>query len=156
VRSLGDRLGCVLFQLPPNLKLDLARLEAFLARVPEDVPAAFEFRHPSWREAAVLDLLRSRDCAWVDVDGDDAPLERLQRTASWGYVRLRGSAYGADDLRAWRERLAEPGWREAYAFFKHEDDAAGPRWAAELRALAEERAGAAARPVRRAGKRRRA
>jgi uncharacterized protein YecE (DUF72 family) len=154
VRTLGPRLGCVLFQLPPTLKVDVARLESFLQRVPEDVPAAFEFRHASWHDAGVLDLLRARNCAWVDADTDDEPLERLVRTASWGYLRLRGSAYSAAALRAWAARLAEPGWREAFVFFKHEDDAAGPRWAGELRALA---AGAPAkappRPARTAARR---
>jgi len=136
VRVLGRRLGCVLFQLPPNLPVDAARLEAFLARVPTDVPAAFEFRHASWRHAAIFELLRAHDCAWVDADTDDEPLECLQRTASWGYLRLRAGTYTSQALRAWATRIAEPGWREAFAFFKHEDDAAGPRWAAELRALA--------------------
>ncbi len=157
VRSLGSRLGCVLFQLPPTLKADAGRLENFLARVPEDVRAAFEFRHESWRDPAVLDLLRSRDCAWVDADTDDEPLERLQRTASWGYLRLRGSAYTPQAIRAWAARIAEQDWSEAFAFFKHEDAAAGPRWAAELRALADGKpAKAAPRPARRRAKRKRA
>ena len=59
VAALGERLGCLLFQLPPNLKLDLPRLDAFLRELPAGVPAAFEFRHPSWACAEVLDRLRA-------------------------------------------------------------------------------------------------
>ncbi len=132
VSALGDRLGCLLFQLPPNLKLDLPRLDAFLGELPADVPAAFEFRHPSWACAEVFDRLRADDRAWVGVDADDAPLERLVRTASWGYLRLRGAGYDADALAGWAARIQQPGWREAFVFFKHEDEGAAPRLAAEL------------------------
>ena len=55
---LGDQLGVVLFQMPPNMKKDLPRLETFLALLPQATPAAFEFRHPTWFEDDVLDLLR--------------------------------------------------------------------------------------------------
>ena len=71
--ALGPRLGALLFQLPPNLKLDLERLDAFLALLPEGTRAAFEFRHPSWNDAAVHERLRARDFAWVVADVDDAP-----------------------------------------------------------------------------------
>src|ERR1043166_8446828 len=67
---LGDRLGVILFQLPPNSKKDADRLRDFLTLLPEGQRAAFEFRHESWLEDEVLDLLRTRNCAWVVSDTD--------------------------------------------------------------------------------------
>src|SRR5664279_3634220 len=61
--TLGERLGPALFQLPPNLKKDLPRLEAFLGTIPERRRAAFEFRHASWFEEDVFEALRTRGAA---------------------------------------------------------------------------------------------
>src|SRR5207245_7418645 len=82
---LGERLGVVLFQLPPNLKKDAERLEAFLDLLPAETRAAFEFRHETWFDSEVLDLLRARDCALVVSDTDAKPLSKLISTARWGY-----------------------------------------------------------------------
>ena len=131
---LQDRLGCVLFQMPPKLAVDLPRLEAFLAILPEGTRAAFEFRNESWCDAAVHTRLAERGCAWVVADadeGDDSPTE-IVSTADWGYVRLRRSDYKSSDLAAWAERIKATGWKEAFVFFKHEDAGAGPRLAAEF------------------------
>ncbi|MGI9592918.1 MAG: DUF72 domain-containing protein [Myxococcota bacterium] len=155
VGALGEKLGCLLFQLPPNLKLDLSRLDAFLCLLPANMPAAFEFRHPSWACAEVFERLRADDRAWVGVDSEDAPLEELVRTAGWGYLRLRGTDYADAAVADWAARIQEPDWQEAFVFFKHEDEGAAPRLAT---ALAEQLAGAPqppkVRPARRARARR--
>jgi uncharacterized protein YecE (DUF72 family) len=153
-RALGARLGALLFQLPPNLGLDLARLDAFLALLREDTRAAFEFRHPSWSDTAVLDRLRARGFAWVTADMgdeppsdmDDAPPAPLVATAPWAYLRLRRPAYTAADLDGWLAQLRSAPVDEAFVFFKHEDAGVGPRLALELL----QRAGAAEprRPLR--------
>jgi uncharacterized protein YecE (DUF72 family) len=134
--ALGPRLGAVLFQLPPDLKLDLARLERFLDLLAGRVPAAFEFRHPSWRDTAVALTLRARGAALcaADVDGEAAP--ELVATAPFVYVRLRREAYTPGDLAEWVARLRAQRARDAYVFFKHEDAGVGPRLAAELLAMA--------------------
>ena len=141
LRSLGEieaRLGAVLFQLPPNLKLDLPRLEAFLERLPEGFPAAFEFRHPSWDDTGVLDALARRGAALVHADTEDAEEETpVHATADWGYVRLRRPDYDDGALERWAERLASAGWKRAFVFFKHEDEGVGPRLAEAFRAVAE-------------------
>lgn len=135
--ELGDRLGVVLFQLPPNLKADDERLAAFLATLPPRLPVAFEFRHPSWSEEPTRERLRGHGAALVLSDTDDDPVTGdLPRTADWGYLRLRRRDYGDDQLAAWAERLRATGWRRAFVFFKHEDEAAGPRLAARFRELA--------------------
>jgi uncharacterized protein YecE (DUF72 family) len=144
--ALGTRLGALLFQLPPNLKLDLDRLDAFLALLPEGTPAAFEFRHPSWADPAVHERLRARAFAWVIADVEEAPPPPFVTTAPWTYLRLRRPGYSAPELVAWLAQLRSGEARQAYVFFKHEDAGAGPRLAAELLALAHPaplRAGAA-------------
>jgi len=134
--ALGPKLGAVLFQLPPNLKLDLPRLEAFLALLAGRVPAAFEFRHPSWQEPAVPELLRAHGAALCVADVDDEPAPALVATAPFTYLRLRRSAYMAGELAEWVAKLRLSAAPDAYVFFKHEDAGVGPRLAAELMALA--------------------
>lgn len=137
--ALGDRLGVVLFQLPPNLKVDLDRLSGFLDILPEGTPGAFEFRHDSWKTDEVYDLLRSRAMTWVCADTDDTEEdEPIVETAPWGYLRLRRPGYDDADLRRWAERVAATDWERAFVFFKHEDEGAGPRMAGAFRELFEE------------------
>jgi uncharacterized protein YecE (DUF72 family) len=135
LQTLGPRLGAVLFQLPPNLKKDADRLAAFLEVLPAGTLAAFEFRHDSWMDDEVHDLLRGRDMALVCADTEEGDDEPIVETASWGYLRLRRPDYSDDDLARWAERLRASGWSRAMVFFKHEDEGAGPRMAARFREL---------------------
>ena len=132
--TLGERLGPALFQLPPNLKKDLPRLEAFLGTIPEGRRAAFEFRHASWFEEDVFAALRSRGAA-LCIAEDEELATPLVATADWGYLRLRRQDYGDADVAAWAERVRAQKWNEAYVFFKHEDAGSGPRLAAQLQGL---------------------
>ena len=133
VATLGERLGAVLFQLPPNLKKDAERLSGFLDMLPSGTPGAFEFRHPSWHDDEVADLLRSRGMALVCADtDDDADDEPIVRTSEWGYLRLRRPDYADTDLARWAERIHETAWERVMVFFKHEDEGAGPRLAARF------------------------
>ena len=129
--ALGARRGPVLFGLPPNMKLDLERLQALLALVPRDAPSAIEFRHESWHDAAVFDLLRAHNVALciAHTAEEETPFEA---TADWGYLRLRQEEYTGLELREWRARIAAQKWSEAYVFFKHEDTGSGPRLAREF------------------------
>jgi uncharacterized protein YecE (DUF72 family) len=133
LQALGQRLGVVLFQLPPHARIGVEKLGAFLGLVPDDVPVAFEFRHASWRHEAVFAQLASHNAAWVDADsGLGEPLE-APRTGSMTYLRLRAEAYTDEELRSWKARCAE--FERAFVFFKHEDGAAGPAYAARMLAL---------------------
>ena len=132
--TLGERLGPALFQLPPNLKKDLPRLEAFLGTIPEGRRAAFEFRHASWFEEDVFEALRSRGAALCIAEDEDLATP-LVATADWGYLRLRRQDYGEAEVAAWAERVRAQKWNEVYVFFKHEDAGAGPKLAGELQAL---------------------
>ena len=135
-RVFAEQLGPVLFQLPPNFKPDLARLDAFLALVPADIRAAFEFRNPGWFSEETYAVLRARRAALVVSDVDDAPEPPLVPTTDWGYFRLRRTAYAPDALARWLARAKEQGWNEAFVFFKHEDAGTGPKLAGEFLALA--------------------
>ncbi|HAF14338.1 MAG TPA: DUF72 domain-containing protein [Blastocatellia bacterium] len=135
---LGDQLGVVLFQLPPNMKKDLARLEAFVQHLPEQPRAAFEFRHPTWFDDDVLELLRSRNQALCISDTDDLPTTHIDKTADWGYLRLRRVNYSEENLAEWLKRIRDQNWQETFLFFKHEDAGTGPKLAAEFLRLAGE------------------
>jgi len=132
--TLGDRLGPSLFQVPPNLKKDLPRLEAFLAGLPAAAKAAFEFRHASWFEDDVFDALRSHGAALCVAEDEDLATPCIA-TADWGYLRLRRQDYGDAEVAAWAERIRSQAWQETYVFFKHEDSGTGPRLAAQLQGM---------------------
>jgi uncharacterized protein YecE (DUF72 family) len=135
---LGDQLGVILFQLPPNLKKDLSLLETFLRQLPSTTRAAFEFRHPTWFDDDVLDLLRSQSRPLVVSDTDDMPTTHIDKTADWGYLRLRRVNYSEENLAEWVERIRAQNWRDTFLFFKHEDAGTGPRLAAQFLKLANE------------------
>jgi uncharacterized protein YecE (DUF72 family) len=126
--TLGDRLGPVLFQLPPNLKRDLPRLRDFLPLLPAGSRAAFEFRHESWFDEEVYAALREARAA-LCVAEDENLATPLVPTTSWGYLRLRRQDYGPDSLTEWRDRILAQPWSETFVFFKHEDEARGPLFA---------------------------
>ncbi len=121
--ALGAKRGPVLFQLPPLLKKDLARLRAFLSLLPQDHRAAFEFRNESWFSEDVYDALRGAGAALCLSEREDNAPPPLVETAPWGYVRLRLENYSQDDLRHWAQRLAGTGWSDAFAYFMHEPTA---------------------------------
>jgi uncharacterized protein YecE (DUF72 family) len=129
--ALGDKLGPVLVQLPPNFKKDVGRLKDFLAQVPAGRRVALEFRHATWLDDDD-DALRQAGAALCVADTgepDDAP---LVATAGWGYLRLRRPDYGADELASWAQRVREQAWSDAFVYFKHEDEGKAPKLADEF------------------------
>jgi len=131
---LGDKFGPVLYQLPPFAKKDAPKLAEFVRRLPKDRRAAFEFRHASWFDDEVYSILRDADAALCAADTDEVedPDKVLVPTASWGYLRLRRTEYGEEDLGRWVARLQKQTWSEAFVFFKHEDEGKGPKFAREF------------------------
>ena len=132
--ALGDKLGLLLFQLPPNLKKDLPRLLDFLGVLPSGPRVAFEFRNASWQDDEVYEVLRARGVALcvTDTDEGDTP---FVSTSDCGYLRLRRTHYDEADLRAWVERIAAQPLARAYVYFMHEDEALGTRFAHRLNEL---------------------
>ena len=123
--SLGDKLGAVLFQLPPNLKKDLPRLRDFLQLLPAGHRAAFEFRNEAWFDDDVFALLRDANAALVLSEREDNAPPPLVETAPWGYLRLRLESYADADLAHWAERLAATRWQDTHVYFMHEPTAPG-------------------------------
>jgi uncharacterized protein YecE (DUF72 family) len=133
---LGAKLGPILFQLPPNLKKDLDRLQAFLALLPRDRRFTIEFRHPTWFDDEVVAALRAHDVALCvseqqesvgETDASPGFQSPLLPTASWGYLRLHRFDYDTAALTEWAKRLAVQPWQAADVFFKHDHTAgSGP------------------------------
>ena len=118
--TLGDRLGPILFQLPPNMKKDVNRFRGFLGLLPFDRRYAFEFRHDSWFDDEVYSALRERDIAMCIAEQDDFTCPVIC-TSTWGYLRLHKLDYNAGELVDWAKRVVGQQWNEAYVIFKHDE-----------------------------------
>jgi len=121
--ELGDKRGPVLFQLPPNMKLDLPRLNAFLELLPAGHHATFEFRNDAWFTDEVYAALEAKGASLCLSEREDAAPPPLVQTAPWGYVRLRLEHYSDQDLENWARKLKDTKWREIHAYFMHEPTA---------------------------------
>ncbi|HSD46278.1 MAG TPA: DUF72 domain-containing protein, partial [Pyrinomonadaceae bacterium] len=75
---------------------------------------------------------RSHNRVLVMSDTDETPLKHLDKTADWGYVRLRRVRYTKAELTAWSKRIKAQNWKQTFVFFKHEDEGTGPKLAAQL------------------------
>mgnify|MGYP001403147939 CR=1 FL=1 len=131
---LGETCGPVLLQLPDDMELDLPRLGNFLEFLrPFKRLTAVEFRHQSWLDQQAFDLLRQFDVALCLTETDESTTPLLPASA-FAYLRLRRTAYSSDELVGWRQRVQTllEGGRDVYAFFRHEDEAAGPAYACQL------------------------
>jgi uncharacterized protein YecE (DUF72 family) len=137
VALMKGKLGAILFQFPPFFKANLPRMEAFLDLVPAGIRCAFEFRSDTWLEAGIADILASRGHTLCTADTDERPAGEISGAASWGYLRLRRPGYGEADLAHWAERLRKRQWQTAFVFFKHEEEAMGPKLALRFRELAD-------------------
>jgi uncharacterized protein YecE (DUF72 family) len=118
--TLGDKLGALLFQLPPNLKKDVDRFRGFIGLLPADRRYVFEFRHESWFDDEVYDAMRERDIAMCVAEQDDFRCPVVS-TASWGYLRLHKLDYQSTELVEWASCVTGQQWKEAYVFFKHDE-----------------------------------
>ena len=120
------RLGPVLFQLPPNLKCDIAVLRDYLALLPEGMRYVFEFRHESWLTEAVYDELRRRNVALCLAESEKLEIPEVV-TADFVYYRLRKPDYTEADVDAFAARAKEllATGRDLYVMFKHEESPEG-------------------------------
>ena len=111
--TLGDKLGVLLFQLPPRVR------------------AAFEFRHESWLDEGVYARLKARNLALCV-----AQTERMSTpvvlTADYGYFRLRDEGYTSHDIKRWAQTIREQSALETFVYFKHEEAGKGPEFAKAL------------------------
>lgn len=132
LQPLATQLGPVLFQLPPTIKADAAVLRDFLALLPANFKAAFEFRHQSWFSDEIYQALQDRNATLCIAETEKLNTPEI-RTASYIYFRFRQPSYSADELKKLVERVARcvADGLETYAFFKHEEDPRSPHNAVE-------------------------
>lgn len=133
---LKERLGPLLFQLPPNFQKDVPRLRDFLGLLPLNRRAAFEFRHQSWFDQETFDLLRENRAVLCIAEAENELEIPFVSTADWGYLRLRRPDYGDPELKTWAKRVQQQDWKDAYIFFKHEEEGKGPAMAKRFLELA--------------------
>ncbi len=128
--ALGDKLGALLFQLPPNFKKDLVVFDEFLTELPPKACGAFEFRHASWLDDSVFERLAARNLALCVADSEKMSTP-VRITADYAYFRLRDEGYTADDVKRWADTVAREtaSCREVFVYFKHEEQGKGPEFA---------------------------
>jgi uncharacterized protein YecE (DUF72 family) len=140
IQGLGDKLGPILFQLPPQWPVDQQRLESFFEVLPRRRRYAFEFRNPTWNTAPVYDLLAKRNAALCifDLAGVQSPIEV---TAEFTYIRLHGpggkyqGSYDDRTMRTWAKRIQHWGLKAAYVYFDNDQAGYAPKNAARLREI---------------------
>ncbi len=128
IEILREKLGPILFQLPPNWELDFDRLKTFLQLLPKHHRYAFEFRNATWHAASIYALLREHNAAYCafHLAGEHSPVEI---TADFAYVRLHGpggkyqGSYSGEDLGGWSDRIGK--WRQQlkaiYIYFDNDE-----------------------------------
>jgi len=125
--EMGEKLGAILFQLPPKFKIDADRLGRFLEHLPKKFRYAFEFRNATWYTPEIYDLLKKYDCAFCiyELDGHLSPLEV---TTDFVYLRLHGpgrkyqGSYPEETLRQWANQCLE--WsktKDVYVYFDNDE-----------------------------------
>lgn len=125
--ELGDKRAVLLFQLSPTFAFDYERLHYFLQQVPVWMRIAIEFRHESWHQECVFQLLEQYGAAYCIMSGAGLPCV-LRTTAPFVYVRLHGpdpnhlygGSYSSDDLRWWAARIREWAGRDVYIYFNND------------------------------------
>ena len=132
--TLGPKLATLLFQLPPTFKRDPDVLRAFLELLPGGTRAAFEFRHASWFDDQIFDMLRARNLALCVADSEKMTTP-VVRTADYAYFRLRDEGYQQGDIERWAAVIAaDRGVSDTFVYFKHEEQGLGPEFARRLEA----------------------
>ncbi len=107
----------------------------FVNGLPGGMRAAFEFRHESWFDDEVFELLKTTKAALCIADSEKLTAPKVS-TANWGYLRLRREDYSKIDIERWVEFVrAQHGWDDVFIYFKHEEAGIGPKLAAQMMEL---------------------
>lgn len=142
---LGSRQGILLVQTPPTFAVDYARLAYFLEQIPADLRIAIEFRHSSWHQEEIFQLLECHRAAYCVMSGAHLPCI-LRATAPVVYARLHGpdhnhlyaGSYSNDDLHWWADRIREWAFhqgRQVFVYFNNDGDGNAVRNADTLRGI---------------------
>ena len=135
-KTLGPKVGTLLFQLSPWFKKDLDVFDEFLEAMPSGVRAAFEFRHDSWYSEDVYERHRARNLALCISDNEKSTAPVVV-TSDYGYFRLRDEGYEESDLAKWADTIGRHAadWDDVFVYFKHEEAGIGPAFARSLNKL---------------------
>ncbi len=123
--QLREKLGCILFQLPPSLTLDLSLLKDFLAVLSPQYKNVIEFRHETWHVAEVYELLRSSGAIFCTVSSPELP-ETIVETQDIAYFRFHGRIgwykynYSDEELKEWAEAIKKAKAKESYVYFNND------------------------------------
>ncbi|MDH7513056.1 MAG: DUF72 domain-containing protein [Clostridiales bacterium] len=123
--SLGDRLGCILFQLPPSIRLDLALLKDFLDTLEPEFRNVIEFRHESWYDEKVYEILRAAGVTFCTVSSAQVPRTAVL-TSPVAYFRFHGLTggyrynYTDEELKEWAETIRAVSATESYVYFNND------------------------------------
>lgn len=131
--SQAGKIGCVLFQLPPNMKADPVLLQEFLATTPRGLKAAFEFRHESWFADDIFSCLKQHNRALCVAETEERSTPDVV-TADFCYYRYRKPEYTPEERQAMLRRMQEhlSNGRDTYAYFKHEETPQGAIYAVDV------------------------
>lgn len=137
-KKLGDKLGTILFQLPPSMKYERERFESFLSDLPPDVRYAMEFRHESWDAPEVKERLKQSSVAFCGADTEAKPLKAIPESDGHVYLRLRKEEYSESELQAWGKKIAGTlaAGSDVFCYLKHEGGGIGPQSASEIKRAA--------------------
>jgi len=123
--NLRERLGCILFQLPPSITLDLELLEKFLSTLSPEYKNVVEFRHESWYTEEVYELFRSYRAIFCTVSSAKVP-NMAVNTAETAYFRFHGLtggytySYSEEELKSWAETIKKINVKECFAYFNND------------------------------------
>jgi uncharacterized protein YecE (DUF72 family) len=136
IEPVGEKLGCVLVQLPPYMKQDYDLLDSFLAAKPKSVKVTLEFRHGSWFGQRLKEILSRHNAALCVADSEDMEPE-FEQTADFTYARLRRDSYSRKELQTWAEKLSKfaQGSNDSFVYFKHDETGDAANKAAEFNAI---------------------
>jgi uncharacterized protein YecE (DUF72 family) len=145
VRILGEKLGPLLYQLPPNMPRRDETLEVFLSALPRGLKHVVEFRHQSWLDERVFEILHKYNIGFCAFDMPSVSCP-LVATADFAYVRFHGSSelyasfYSDEELAGWAKRLADlaVNLKGAYIYFNNDFEAFAVRNAETLRGYLKE------------------
>jgi uncharacterized protein YecE (DUF72 family) len=137
---LGERMGCLLFQLPPSHRYTRARLDAIVSQLDPARRNVVEFRHASWWNEEVYRAFEAAGIIFCSCSGPRLP-DELVRTADEVYIRLHGPKrwyrhdYSSSELRIWADRIKASGAKRAWIYFNNDNDAHAPKNASALRRM---------------------
>ena len=140
-KMLKEKLGCILWQLPPNLHRNDEKLKDFCKTLDTSLKNVLEFRHGSWYDPEVFEILEKHDISFCAISSPELP-DDLITTNKIGYLRFHGTSkdwydhlYTEDEMKEWHAKIVKANLDEIYIYFNNDIHANAPVNAQQLRKL---------------------